>query len=311
MNNQTTKSLIMIRPANFNANNQTRKSNAFQSSTTMPANIQKKVQNEFANMVKILQKNAVDVIVIEDTPLPQKPDAVFLNNWFSTHDSGVVVLYPLEAENRRKERRLDIFDTLINKHLFLFSEITNLSLSEHENRYLEGTGSVVLDRKDKLAYMCYSSRSYSEVLDMFCRKLGYEAVSFHAYDENSNPIYHTNVMMSIGDKFAVICEESIKNAGEHERVINSLKNSSREIVNIDYSQLHSFAGNVLEIRNEKEENLLVISQQAFNSLNSKQITQLEKYVRLVPIAIPNIELYGGGSVRCMIAENFLPHENDF
>ena len=305
-NQQTAQSIIMMRPSHFSANSETAQSNAFQSSVAIPKDIHQKAIDEFENMVQILRKNNVEVIVIDDEPQPPKPDTVFLNNWFSTHDSGLVILYPLESQIRREERRLDLFDILEKKYRFLYSEITNLSIMEHEGKYLEGTGSLVLDRNQKVAYMCVSSRSNSHVLNMFCHKAGYRGVTFHAYDENDVPIYHTNVMMSVGEKFAIVCNESIKNAAERGQVLSSLEESSREVIDINYKQLHSFAGNALEVRNSNNDSFLVISRCAFDSLSKEQVKKIKKYTQPLPIAIPTIETYGGGSVRCMIAENFLP-----
>lgn len=303
---QTAQSIIMMRPSHFSANSETAQSNVFQSSVAIPKDIHQKAIDEFDNMVETLRENNIHVIVIDDEPQPPKPDTVFLNNWFSTHDSGLVILYPLESQIRREERRLDLFHTLEKKYRFLYSEITNLSIMEHEGKYLEGTGSLVLDRKQKVAYMCVSSRSNSHVLNMFCHKAGYRGVTFHAYDENDVPIYHTNVMMSVGEKFAIVCSESIKNAAERGQVISSLEESSREVIDIDHKQLHAFAGNVLEVRNRDNQSFLIISRRAFDSLSAEQVEKIKKYTQPLPIAIPTIELYGGGSVRCMIAENFLP-----
>ncbi|BBM82849.1 citrulline utilization hydrolase CtlX [Candidatus Uabimicrobium amorphum] len=305
-NPQTAQSIIMMRPSHFSANSETASSNAFQSSVAIPKDISLKAIEEFNNMVEILRNNNIEVIVIDDDPQPPKPDTVFLNNWFSTHDSGLVIVYPLESQIRRQERRLDIFDTLERKYRCLYSEITNLSIMEHEGKYLEGTGSLVLDRRERVAYMCVSSRSNAHVLNMFCHKAGYRGVTFHAYDENDVPVYHTNVMMSVGDKFAIVCSESIKNDAERVQVVSSLEESSREIIEISHEQMRSFAGNALEVCNGDEENFLVISRRAFDSLDAQQIEKINKYAKPLPIAIPLIELHGGGSVRCMMAENFLP-----
>lgn len=304
---QTTSTILMIRPVNFGFNEQTAWSNAFQNRNAEQQQVQDKALKEFDNLVTILQKNGVEVIVVDDTAEPHTPDSIFPNNWVSFHQDGNVFLYPMMAENRRLERREDIILQLEDE--FKIKHIIDLSRFEHENKFLEGTGSMVLDRGNKLAYACLSPRTNQEVLDLFCAQSGYKPVLFHAVDENGMDIYHTNVLMCIGDKFAVICLDSIADEKEKAEVTASLKSTHKEIVAISFTQMNHFAGNMLELKNKDGESLLVMSQSAYQSLNSHQKTTLEKYCKLLYANIHTIESNGGGSARCMIAEVHLPPIN--
>jgi hypothetical protein len=304
-NQQTTSTILMIRPVNFGFNEQTAGSNAFQNRNAEQQQVQDNALKEFDSLVDILKKNNVEVIVIDDTMEPHTPDSIFPNNWVSFHRDGNVFLYPMMAENRRLERREDIIMQLEDE--FQIKHVVDLSRFEHENKFLEGTGSMVLDRENKIAYACLSPRTNKEVLDLFCTQSGYKPVLFHAVDENGMDIYHTNVLMCIGSRFAVICLDSIADEKEKAEVIASLNATQKEIVAISFAQMNQFAGNMLELENKSGERLLVMSQNAYRSLNANQKTTLEKYCRLLYADINTIENNGGGSARCMIAEVHLPH----
>jgi hypothetical protein len=302
--NQTTSTILMIRPVNFGFNEQTAGSNAFQNRNAEQQQVQDKALKEFDGLVNTLCENGVDVIVIDDTMEPHTPDSIFPNNWVSFHNDGNVFLYPMMAENRRLERREDIIMGLEDQ--FKIKHVIDLSRFEHEHKFLEGTGSMVLDRDNKIAYACISPRTDREVLDLFCKQIGYKEVSFHAFDEKQTAIYHTNVLMCIGSEFAVICLDCITDDSERNEVISILKLTYKEIVNISFEQMNHFAGNMLELKNKAGESLLVMSQNAFQSLGESQKTALQKYCKIVYADINTIESNGGGSARCMIAEVHLP-----
>lgn len=297
----------MIRPINFGFNEQTAGSNAFQNRNAEQQQVQDKALNEFDNLVSLLQDNGVEVIVVDDTYEPHTPDSIFPNNWVSFHQDGNVFLYPMMAENRRLERREDIIMQLEDE--FQIKHIIDLSRFEHDHKFLEGTGSMVLDRENKIAYACISPRTDKEVLALFCEQTGYKEVSFYAFDQNHQAIYHTNVLMCIGSKFAVICLDSITDDNERNAVLTILKLTHKEIVNISFAQMNQFAGNMLELKNKSGESLLVMSQNAYQSLNADQKTALEKHCKLLYANINTIENNGGGSARCMIAEVHLPPIN--
>ncbi|MFI5138243.1 MAG: citrulline utilization hydrolase CtlX [Sphingobacteriales bacterium] len=307
MNTKDTQSashILMIRPVNFGFNEETAASNAFQNRNADKNGVQEKARVEFDGMVAILRENGVDVTVIEDTPEPYTPDSIFPNNWVSFHGDGTIFLYPMQAENRRLERREDIIAKLEDR--FEVKHIIDLSRFEQENKFLEGTGSMVLDRENKVAYACISPRTDREVLALFCEQADYKEVSFHAFDEYHQAIYHTNVLMCIGGKFAVICLDSITGADEKNAITTILKLTNKEIVNISFEQMNQFAGNMLEVKNNEGESLIVMSQNAFNALDENQKATLEKYGELVYTDINTIETNGGGSARCMMAEVHLP-----
>jgi hypothetical protein len=295
----------MIRPANFGFNPETAASNAFQKPIEKDAQtISQTAIREFDAAVENLRASGVSVIVCNDSLSSVKTDAVFPNNWISFHADGTLVLYPMLSANRRLERRADIIDSL--KHKFKITDIIDLTNHERENRFLEGTGSVVFDHANKLAYAALSPRTDLSVLLTLCKHLAYEPVVFRACDENGVEIYHTNVMMCVGEQFAVVCLESITNGDERAGVIDQLRSSGHEIVDITFAQMNAFAGNMLELRSNDGQNLLVLSQTAFESLTATQKNELTKYCEFVPVDIPTIETVGGGSARCMIAEIFLP-----
>lgn len=300
---QSTSNLLMIRPVDFKYNEQTAGNNKFQVASNQN-NVQDQALAEFDHFVATLRRNEINVTVINDTIKPATPDSIFPNNWVSFHDDGSVILYPMFSENRRAERRLDIIDTL--KSQFTVDQINDLSQNEKTSKFLEGTGSMVLDRDHKIAYACLSLRTHKEVIKQFCETTGYTAVTFHAVDENEFPIYHTNVMMCIADKYAVVCLESIPAEKERKKLIQSFEKSKKQIIEINFKQMNRFAGNMLQVLNTQGEKLLVMSEQAYLSLNKAQISELEKYNRIVYAPLYTIEKNGGGSARCMLAEIHLP-----
>ena len=300
---QSTSHILMIRPVNFGFNEETAESNAFQQHDKSQDSVQEKALTEFNNFVTVLKANGVDVIVMDDTPEPYTPDSIFPNNWVSFHASGDIFLYPMQAENRRLERREDIISELEDN--FNVKHIIDLSRFEAEDKFLEGTGSMVLDRENKIAYACLSPRTNHEVLNLFCEQAGYKAISFDAVDEKGKAIYHTNVLMCVGSSFAVICLDS---TNPHEKVVvkGSLQSTHKEIIEISFDQMNHFAGNMLEVRNSDGQNLIVMSKAAHDALTAEQKTALEKYGKLIYSDISTIETNGGGSARCMMAEVHLP-----
>jgi hypothetical protein len=304
-NQQITSTILMIRPVNFGFNEQTAGSNAFQNRNAEQQQVQDKALKEFDNLVNVLRENSVKVIVIDDTFEPHTPDSIFPNNWVSFHNDGTVFLYPMMAENRRLERREDIIMQLEDE--FKIKHVIDLSHFEHENKFLEGTGSMVLDRENKIAYACLSPRTDKEVLDLFCKESGYNPVLFHAVDENGMDIYHTNVLMCIGSSFAVICLDSIKDQSEKEQVISALKSTQKQVISISFEQMNHFAGNMLEVQNQTGESLIVMSKSAWDSLNYEQRAIFSSFSKPIYTDISTIENNGGGSARCMIAEVHLPH----
>lgn len=304
MDSQVTSAVFMVRPVNFGFNEQTAESNAFQIRNDEQQPIQGRALKEFEQLVETLKSNGVNVLVINDTDNPLTPDSIFPNNWISTHEDGTIFLYPMKAENRRFERRNDVID-LINKN-FEVAKINDLSFYEKEGKFLEGTGSMVLDRKNKIMYACESIRTWLDPLNEFSRMTGYQTVTFSSVDENDKEIYHTNVMMCMGEKFAIICLDTIKDEQEKKKVVDSLTATGKEIVQITLEQLKSFAGNMLQLKGTDNKDLLIMSERAYNSLSQPQIVQLEKYCQLLHVPLDTIENNGGGSARCMIAELFLP-----
>ena len=294
----------MIRPVSFGFNEQTAASNAFQNRDVDQQAVQDKALTEFDNFVKILKDNGINVTVVDDTPHPHTPDSIFPNNWVSFHEDGNVFLYPMQAENRRLERREDIISKL--EDTFKVAHVMDLSRFEAEHKFLEGTGSMVLDRENKIAYACLSPRTDKETLNFFCEQAGYKPISFEAVDAQGKAIYHTNGLMCIGSRFAVICADSIPNPHEKVVVTESLRSTHKEIVTITFDQMNHFAGNMLELKNKAGENLIVMSQNAYRALSEEQKSALEKYGKLIYADINDIETNGGGSARCMIAEVHLP-----
>ncbi len=297
---QTTSQILMIRPAAFGLNIQTADSNAFQIKSASQENVQKKALAEFDAFVEKLSSKGIEVTVIEDTLNPHTPDSIFPNNWISFHEDGSIYLYPMQAENRRLERRDDLIDTL--SKTFNIKEINDISFTEEREQYLEGTGSMVLDRENKIAYASLSIRTQQNVLDIFCNESGYQTLTFNAVDQNGFAIYHTNVMMCVADKFVVICLDAVPNEQEKNKLISCFKKTNKEIIKIDYSQMNQFAGNMLQVNNKDGKNFLVMSERAHLSLNSSQIEKISKYTEILSSPLTTIEDNGGGSARCMMAE---------
>jgi hypothetical protein len=304
---QTTRNLFMVRPAHFGPNAQTAVSNVFQQSGEHPSTLlEAAALNEFDGMVDCLRAAGVHLIVVDDTEIPVKPDAVFPNNWITTHANGDVFLFPLEASNRRAERRMDIVDAFAADYGFAVGRVTDLSAHECEGRFLEGTGSMVLDRVHRVAYVTPSTRTHPELLRDFALEAGYEACAFDTLDDGGRPIYHTNVMMAIGERFVVICGAAIADSRQREAVMQRLAGTGRRIIDITMEQMVAFAGNLLEVRGKADEPLIVLSQTAHNVLTDRQRALLQDFGNLLPVSISTIERVGGGSVRCMLAEIFLP-----
>jgi hypothetical protein len=304
---QTTPHILMIRPVAFGLNQQTAISNAFQNTDAPQKNVQEKALVEFDAFVDKLRVHNVDVTVIEDTLEPHTPDSIFPNNWISFHKEGSIFLYPMQAENRRLERRDDIIDELST--IFDIREVNDLSATENNGEYLEGTGSMVLDRENKISYACLSIRTQRKVLDIFCKETGYTSFTFHAVDENGMAIYHTNVMMCIGDQFVVICLDTIRDVTERGLIIKRFEDTGKEIIEISLQQMNHFAGNMLQVLNKKGKSFLVMSGSAHDNLNDSQIAQINKYTEILSSPIPTIEENGGGSARCMMAEIHLAKLN--
>jgi hypothetical protein len=307
MRSQTTSNILMIRPVNFGFNQETAESNAFQNAEFGEQNKDKSQQialREFDEMVSQLRKSGVNVIVINDTSIPYTPDSIFPNNWVSFHGNGSVITYPMQAENRRLERREDIIQQL--SETFYINRRIDLSGFEADNKFLEGTGSMVLDRKYKIAYACLSPRTNEDVLKEFSSQMNYEIVAFNAVDGAGKQIYHTNVVMCIGDMFAVICLEAIPDLDERLMVRNSLEQAGKRVIEISLEQMNQFAGNMLEVKSQKGEKILIMSSSAFHSLNPKQLAILNEYCTIHHFDLSMIEGNGGGSARCMMAEVHLP-----
>lgn len=306
---QITNTILMIRPVNFRMNEQTAVNNYFMEDLSLKnAEINRRAQEEFDQFVEVLRAHGVSVIVVDDRVETDTPDAVFPNNWISFHENGTVVVYPMFAENRRKERRFDLLDLLEEKG-FRIDNILDYTSAEEDGLFLEGTGSILKDRVNQKAYCALSERAHEELLIEFCEDFECTPVIFTAYqsvDGERLPIYHTNVMMCMGEKFTVICLDSIDDKAEKKNVLHHLKQDGKEIVPITETQMHQFAGNMLQVLGKDDERLLVMSSSAYNSLTTEQISTLEKYSTLVHSPLDTIETCGGGSARCMMAEVFLP-----
>jgi hypothetical protein len=300
--------VLLIRPACFGSNAQTAGSNAFQQSVSLsPAEIQRQARLEFDQAVSLLQAAGLDVMVFDDLPESATPDAVFPNNWISSHADGTVFLYPMEALNRRQERRTDIVEALSERYGFNIRQIIDLTPHEEAGEYLEGTGSMVLDRPGHFAYAALSSRTHAASLAEFAQRADYNVVLFEAVDSGGQPVYHTNVVMTIGEKFALICDAAIADADRRASVLAHLAETGREVIRISLPQMESFAGNLLEMSTASGDAVIALSRRAYDALSTNQLESLGRYGRLLPVPIDLIERVGGGSLRCMIAEVFLPH----
>ena len=286
----------------------TAESNRFQSEQkASPDELQSKVIAEFEAIGNELENMGINVIRVDDTAEPHTPDSIFPNNWVSFHGDGAVVLYPMEAANRRTERRQDIVDSLCSDHGFQVTEIVDFSFHENEGHYLEGTGSMVLDRVNRIAYACLSSRTHLDVLGEFAQRMDYDIVAFDAVDKAGIAIYHTNVLMNVGESLAVICADAISREDQRNAVLQRLESTGHEIVTLTFEQLEAFAGNMLELRSANGERLIAMSKRARDSLSEDQIGSIEKHGTILSADIGTIEDSAGGSVRCMLAEIHLPH----
>ncbi|HOZ74679.1 MAG TPA: arginine deiminase-related protein [Flavobacterium sp.] len=307
---QTTNAILMVRPVAFRMNEQTAVNNYYQKvlDNLSAETVNAKAQEEFDTFVNKLRMVGVDVTVVEDTLKPDTPDSIFPNNWISFHENGDVVLYPMFAENRRSERREDVLDILEDKG-FVVNEIMDYTSAEQDGIYLEGTGSLLLDRENEKAYCALSPRADEELFIEFCEDFDYAPVIFEAYQTVNGKrelIYHTNVMMCIGDTFAVICADCIDDKQERKMVLDNLRADGKEIILISEDQVNNFAGNMLEVQGSDERRYLVMSASAHQSLTKKQIAQIEEHVTILSSSLDTIEACGGGSARCMMAEVFLP-----
>ncbi|HCL04513.1 MAG TPA: amidinotransferase [Chitinophagaceae bacterium] len=293
----------MIKPVRFNFNAETAVNNSFQQASGDDA-VAEKATAEFEQFVTVLTNAGIDVTVVNDTAEPHTPDSVFPNNWISFHQDGSIFLYPMFAVNRRLERKPHVLEAISQK--FQVNNTVDLTGYEAQQLFLEGTGSMVLDRTHKIAYACLSPRTAPEVLKDWASKSGYTVVSFVSVDSNGSPIYHTNVMMCVADRYAVICLDSVPDPTERENIIQHLSGSGKEIISISFDQMNRFAGNMLQVQNKDGQHFLVMSSQAFNSLNKEQVAAIELYNPILHSDIKTIETNGGGSARCMMAEVFLP-----
>lgn len=309
---QYTNTILMIEPVDFRFNTETAVNNYFQTNTDEEdAIVQEKALEEFRNMVSKLREHGVNVVVIQDTLKPHTPDSIFPNNWISFHENKMIALYPMFAKNRRLERREDdVLDFLIEKG-FEAEEIMDYTEAEEDEIFLEGTGSIILDRENKIAYAAVSPRTDEELFLEFCEDFEYTPVIFEAnqtVNDERMQIYHTNVMMCVADEYAVICLSTIDDKAEKKNVIDHLKETGKEIIDITEEQMHKFAGNMLQVGGMGAAKYLVMSQTAFDSLTEDQIKTIEKYNPIIAVDINTIETLGGGSARCMMAEVFLPKE---
>lgn len=302
---QCASHVLMIRPASFQFNEQTAASNDYQNESKLSKDETiLKAQEEFDNMVEILEQNNINVWVVEDTEEPEKPDAIFPNNWISLHQNGDIYMYPMKALNRSAERRPDIIEFLEDN--FEVNRVYDWSRYEQENLALEGTGSMIFDHVNHLVYACLSPRTNEKLLRKFCTEIQYEPVIFKAYKRNGAEQYHTNVVMCIGEEFAVVCLDCITNKAEKNEVKTTLQDNGFDIIEISQEQLEEhFAGNMLQVYNENGVSFLVMSERAYNSLTSQQLTQIEAHTEIISVPIYFIEEVGGGSARCMMAEIFL------
>ena len=304
---QQPHTVFLVRPASFGFNVQTSASNVFQTRPAATVNVATRAIEEFDRMVDLLRAHEIDVRIFDDMPSPQKPDALFPNNWISTHEDGTVILYPMMTDNRRLERREDILEALEKD--FDVTRRIDLSKEETSGKYLEGTGSLVFDHPRKLVFACRSPRTNPELVARVAAELGYTEIVFSAVDESGNPIYHTNVMMCVGEKFVVLCLDAIRDDHEQETLLNTFAENDLQVVAISFAQMRAFAGNMIELVSKAGDRVVVLSQTAFESLLPGQINAISKFADILPIRIDTIQSVGGGSVRCMVAGIHLPKRN--
>lgn len=307
MYRQTTNTLLMIEPVAFGYNLETASNNFFQHNDQLTAEKKQDLAlAEFHDMVQLLRNHKINVITIKDTIAPHTPDSIFPNNWLSFHEKDLIAFFPMYAENRRTERRIDLISK-INNEGFHFSEMNNYTSYEDEGSYLEGTGSMILDRSNRIAYASLSVRTDRDLFYEFCREFDFKPCAFNAYhtfNDQRLPIYHTNVMMAVAEQYTIICTSAIDNNEERQMVEQSLSKSGKTIITITEEQMHHFAGNMLQVRNNEGECFLVMSHSAYNSLTQEQKDLLKSFNEFIVAKVPTIEKYGGGSVRCMMAEIF-------
>lgn len=300
---QTANTVLLVSPTTFGFNQETAESNIFQHHLDQDLSVTRyDAEREWEGVCKILVKNKINVIAVMDTVSPAKPDALFPNNWITTHADGKVIIYPLLAKNRRAEKRTDIIQQMRKK--YLVTDVVDLSYFEKDNKFLEGTGSMVLDRENRIIYACLSARTHKEPLEQVAKILGYEVVAFHAFDHRA-PIYHTNVFMSVGTKWAAICMDAIPDDAEKELLKNSFAKTGKEIINLTMAQIDAFAGNILELQTLEGEHKIIMSQVAHDSLDVEQVQSFQKYGDILSSDVHTIEQVGGGGIRCLLAEIFL------
>ena len=305
---QSTNSILMIRPNNFGYNEETALDNHYQNQGSLEMNSNENAQKEFDNMVFNLRQNGISVYVFQDDDINYTPDSIFPNNWISFHENGDVGLYPMYAENRRLERRPEVIKFLEDEG-FNIDNIVDYSSAESENKFLEGTGSMILDRENRIAYCSISKRSNEDLFIEFCEDFEFTPVLFNTYQSVGDkrlPIYHTNVMMCVAMSYVVICLDSIDDKKQRKNVANFINESGKKLIEISENQVESFAGNMLELLNDKGDSILVMSKSAENSLSEIQKNSIKKYSKIISSNINTIEVCGGGSARCMMAEIFLP-----
>ena len=305
---QSTNSILMIRPNNFGFNEETANDNHYQNKEFFESNSNENAQKEFDNMVKNLKQNGISVHVFQDDDINYTPDSIFPNNWISFHENGDIGLYPMYAKNRRLERRPEVLEFL-EEQGFGIENIVDYSGAESENKFLEGTGSMILDRENRVAYCSISNRSNEDLFIEFCEDFEFTPVLFNSFQSVGDerlPIYHTNVMMCVTMSYVVICLDSIDDKKQRKNVCEFIKKSEKELINISENQVEKFAGNMLELLNDKGESVLVMSKSAENSLSENQKNTITNYSKIISSDINTIELCGGGSARCMMAEIFLP-----
>lgn len=300
---QAAGAVLMIRPAFFGYNHETAPTNPLQQPSDLEEHeIHYKTLEEFDRMVDLLRSHDVEVHVFDDTPQPARPDAIFPNNWISFHEGGTVVLYPMLAVSRRAERRKDIIESLST--IYPINEVVDYSAHEEHGLFLEGTGSLVFDYANRLAYACRSPRTHEKLVFEVCHKLGYKPVVFNALDENGIPVYHTNVILAIAENLAMLCLDAVHDGNDRELLLDALRDTRHRVVSISYEQMKAFAGNMMEIKTRQGQSLMVMSQTAYGSLLPGQLNAITQLTDILVIPVPTIERYGGGSVRCMMAGIF-------
>ncbi|MBI6897529.1 amidinotransferase [Pseudomonas putida] len=301
---QTTNTVLMIRPARFAFNPDTAANNRFQQAPPDPQAASEKALEEFDGYVDSLRQHGVDVLVVQDTPEPHTPDSIFPNNWWSSHADGSLVLYPMEGENRRLERSKGVLGVLQER--FAIQRTIDLSPLEQQNLFLEGTGSMVLDREHRISYACHSGRTHEHALRQFAERLDYRLCLFHAVDRRQAPIYHSNVMMNVGRQLAMACLDALPRDDERRALEHSLRDTGKQVLTLNFDQLENFAGNMLEVHDRDGRSLLVMSRSAWHALDADQRRQVERHSHPLVVNIDHIERIGGGSARCMLAEVHLP-----